>query len=350
MLLGIEIGGTKLQLAVAKRPGDEPITVERVEVDAPAGAKGILERIAWLAPRLVGRHAVTHVGCGFVGSVEASTGTVIKSHQIDGWDDFPLADWLEQTTERPAAVANDCNLSALAEARCGAGVGYRRVLYVTVGTGVGGGLVIDGELYAPDSRAVCEIGHLRPGLSSDRPELTVEAIASGWGIAAEAQDLISGESAAAVRLLRSRDSGDRTAGAESTTGPPNESVHDEFISDLLSRCGHTVEWLTAKMVGHAAREGNGLAQDVIERAVTALGWAIAQTVTITAADRVIVGGGVSLLGEVLFFTPLREAIDRYLFPPLMGTFDVVDAALGELVTVQGALCLADDLRRRQEAG
>jgi glucokinase len=206
MLLGIEIGGTKLQLAVAARPGADFIELRRETIDAACGATGILDRIASLAPELVQRHGVVGAGIGFGGPINAQTGVALKSHHVHGWDDFPLADWLTRQCQCPVRADNDCNVAALAEARYGAGAGRRRLLYVTVGTGVGGGLVVDGQLFGGDRPAICEIGHLRPSLQSDRPEMTVEAIASGWGIAAEAQDRVSGDVAATFKPATDADS------------------------------------------------------------------------------------------------------------------------------------------------
>ena len=113
------------------------------------------------------------------GPVDAEHGRVIKSHQIEGWDGYPLAEWVQATLNLPAAVANDCDAAAIAEARFGAGQGRHVVFYVTVGSGIGGGLVLDGQIYRGSGPAAAEIGHLRPGLHADRPDETVESIASG---------------------------------------------------------------------------------------------------------------------------------------------------------------------------
>src|SRR5262245_44021694 len=117
MFLGIEIGGTKLQLGVGAGQGSTLVALERLTVDAEAGAEAILEQIREAAPPLIARHGVTAVGFGFGGPVDMAEGRAIKSHQVAGWDDFPLARWCLQALSLPAYVGNDCDVAALAEAR-----------------------------------------------------------------------------------------------------------------------------------------------------------------------------------------------------------------------------------------
>lgn len=334
-LLGIEIGGTKLQLGVGQADGGVLTELQRREIDAAAGADAIRRSILEAAADLIDRHAPTALGIGFGGPVTA--GRTITSHQVDGWDDFPLADWAAKHLGLPTVVGNDCDVAALAEATWGAGAGSHIVLYVTVGTGVGGGLVIGGQLHGQGRPAAAEIGHLRPGLQAQRPEQTVESLASGWGIAAEAAARIRGDLARPVHGL-----GDPPADAAARRQQlqVSQQVQQEYADDLLGRCGGDLDQLTAVHVADAAGEGNQLAADSLQQAITTLGWAIAQAVTLTSAERIVVGGGVSLLGEARFFQPLRTEADRYVFPPLAGHYQIVPAQLGEQVVVHGAIALA----------
>ena len=118
------------------------------------------------------------------------------------------------------------------------------------------------------------------------------------------------------------------------------AARDPAILDLLGRCNGDLELLSAKKVGEAAIGGNQLAQQVLRRACQVLGWGIAQVVTLFAPEMIVVGGGVSLIGDKWFFEPLREEVSRYVFPPLADSFQIVPARLGELVVVHGALALA----------
>jgi glucokinase len=327
MLLAIEIGGTKLQLAVGQGGGSPLIESRRFDVVASDGASGILGQIEATAPDLLRRYAVTAIGIGFGGPVANSRGNmcagrVVKSHHVTGWDDFPLADWCRAKFALPTAVGNDCDVAALAEARFGAGQGRNPVFYVTVGTGIGGGLVVGGDIYRGHGNAAAEIGHLRYGLDASRPEQNLESLAAGWGIAQQAANRI----------------------AEAPLLGEAALLTDRAKRDLTARCGGDFTRLTARVVAEAARDGNPIAIDVLKQATTALGWGIAQVITLLSPEVVVVGGGVSLLGEELFFAPLRAAIATYAFPPLRGSFEILAARLGEEVVLHGALAIAASAR------
>lgn len=177
MILGVEIGGTKLQLGVGDARGGRRV-LRRVAVDRGGGRRKILAQLSAEIPALVAQHRVQCIGVGFGGPVNAD-GAVIRSHQVAGWSGFALREWFETQFARPTVVENDSNCAALAEATCGAGQGKRVVFYCNVGTGIGGGLVIDGKLYNGQGGAA-ELGHTR--LLIDGRWQTVEAVASGLAI------------------------------------------------------------------------------------------------------------------------------------------------------------------------
>jgi glucokinase len=342
MYLGIEIGGTKLQLGVGTGDGSVPAALERFDVRPDEGAPGILRHVEACGQYLADRYRVQGVGCGFGGPVEPGAGVVVKSHHVEGWTDFPLVSWLRERFGVPATLANDADTAALAEARFGAGQRANPVLYVTVGTGIGGGLVVDGRIYRGQGVGAMELGHLRPGLHADRPDQNLESIAAGWGIAAAAQARLTG--GAVVHRLGPLASRPRPNHPEEVRQRliEEEEVAEEHAADLLERCGGAVDRLSAKIVAQAAEEGNGIAQELMSDAASALGWALAQAVTLLAPEIIVVGGGVSLAGEPWFFGPLRRETARYVFPPLAESFRIVPARLGEEVVVHGALALARD--------
>jgi glucokinase len=311
MFLGIEIGGTKLQLAVGAGDGTPLAELRRAEVRPEDEAGGILRQIETIGRELVERHHPTAIGIGFGGPVDAGDGRTITSHQVEGWTDFALAALCRETFGLPAAISNDADAAGLAEALFGAGRGHRVVFYITVGSGIGGALVIDGRVYGGGSGIASEIGHLRPGLAADDPHTTVESYASGFGIAAAGQAWL------------------RTAAA-----------HDPAAIDLLSRFGGKIEQLSGRIVVDAAAAGNAAAQGIFAHALETLGWAIAQMITLMAPQIVVVGGGVPLAGEAMFFAPLRREVTRYVFPPLAKTYAIVPAAMGEEVVIHGALAVA----------
>lgn len=339
MFLGIEIGGTKLQLGVGAGDGSPFVAFDRHVVDPAGGAVGILSRIESATAALAQRYPIERVGIGFGGPVDSPAGRIIRSHQIEGWHDFPLAEWFERTFGLQAVLGNDCDSAGLAESRFGAGRGHRVVFYVTIGSGIGGGFIVDGEIYRGHGIAAAEIGHLRPGLHADRPDVTVESLASGWGIAAAAQSRVADPIYHPFSSLRERGAGARPDELRQRL-EDDEAVAEEFAADLLNRAGGKLDQVTGKLVAQAATDGNQIALDVLNHACQVLGWAIAQVITLLSPDVVVVGGGVSQIGEALLFAPLRAEVERYAFPPLLRSYEILPSQLGENVVVHGALALA----------
>jgi glucokinase len=291
MYLGIEIGGTKLQLGLG--PGDGSLAgLWREPVDAATGAEGIRRQITQVVPDLLDKAGsepvrVQGIGIGFGGPVDDATRTIIRSHQIAGWDNFPLADWLTDFLGWPAFLGNDADVAGLAEARFGAGKGLSPIFYITVGSGIGGGLIIDGDIYRGGGKGAAEIGHLRV----EGGQQTLEEVASGWGIERQA--------AAAFGEARN-------------------------VPEMV----------------HAVAAGDLRAAAILDRSLDALAEAICHVITIICPRRIIIGGGVSLIGEDFFFTPLRRHVAQHVFKPFADCYDIVPAVLGEEVVVHGALALA----------
>jgi len=307
MFLGIEIGGTKLQLGVGDAANNKLTTLQRADVCPANGARGICRQIQQIAAPLIAQYGIQAIGFGFGGPVDIHQGRVIKSHHVTGWDNFPLADWCRETFQLPAAVANDSDMAGLGEARFGAGRSAKVVFYTNVGSGIGGALVIQGRVYVGGAGIASELGHLRPGPQAETPQDIVELASSGWAIASAARN-------------------------------------DPALSaELQQKHNCTAERLNGKMVAEAASAGNASALAVFRRATQYYGWAIAQMITLLSPETIVIGGGVPLAGEALFFAPLRREIQRYVFPPLRNTYKIAPAELGEDVVVFGALALARSL-------
>lgn len=327
--LAIEIGGTKLQLAIGSEAGPPLLEIQRREIDPGAGATGILEQIELLAPPLLERHEVGAIGIGFGGPVDSATGVVTKSHQVQGWENFPLAAWCREKFSLPTVVRNDCDTAALAEATWGSGRDFQSVFYVTIGSGIGGGLVVDGKLQGDGTPAIAEIGHLRPGLLARLPEVTVEAIASGWGIASMAKKWISGDASNDLARL----------GLTSPKFAYEDASKIAADLEALKTIAGDPEKITCRHVAQLAGEGNLIAHHTLDLATQTLGWAIAQMITLTAPQCIILGGGVSLMPEPLFLNPVREQTAQYVFPPLADSYQIRPATLGEEVVLHGAVAL-----------
>ncbi len=337
MFLGIEIGGTKLQLGVGTGNGPPLVAMERRDVDRVKGAASIREQILEAGRSLLSRYPVQGIGYGFGGPVNSATGRVITSHQVAGWTDFPIVDWTREAFGLPVRLGNDCDVAALAEATYGAGRGAGTVFYITVGTGIGGGLVIDGKLQGAGRMAMAEIGHLRPGPLADDSHHTVESLAAGPGIEAAARALLTGEKQHPLIVEGAFHAVDVSIQWPEKT-PTDKAYAD--TEDLLSRCLGNVEQLTGKMVAQSAANGNLIALAALHQMHVALGWAIGQVVTLLSPHVVVIGGGVSLMGNELFFEPLRKQVRRFVFPPLADSVRIVPAELDEEVVVHGAVALA----------
>jgi glucokinase len=318
MFLGIEIGGTKLQLGLGE--GDGRIAaLWRGTVDPAAGGEGIRKQIEAAVPELLAKAGLDRgqlrgAGIGFGGPTDDATRTVIKSHQIAGWDGFPLADWVSDLVGVPAVLCNDADVAGLGEALFGAGKGLSPVFYITVGSGIGGGLIIDGQIYRGVGRGAAEIGHTVVNYFMDSSSVkmkrgSLESIASGWGIAERMREELGDE--------------------YGHWAPGQKSSLHEVPGDEL----------TAAHVAEAQRNRDVMAHFVLMEAIAGLAQAILQVIVLLCPRRVVIGGGVSLIGDQLF-VPLREMVAERVFRPFAGLTDIVPAALGEEVVVHGALALA----------
>jgi glucokinase len=310
MFLGIEIGGTKLQLGLG--PGDGTLVrLWRGGADRSHGAESIRLQIADVVAELLAQAGIDQsqvraVGVGFGGPVDDATRRTITSHQVKGWDNFPLADWLTERFGWPVALGNDADVAGLAEALFGAGKGVSPVFYMTIGSGIGGGLVIDGRIFRGCGRGAAEIGHLkiRHGDGYD----ILEHLASGWGIQDQARRYLA--------------------------------YGCGLDSPLRRLTGGDLSKLTVQMFRQAAEEGDPFARDRLKLAIGYLVEAICHVIALLCPRRFVIGGGVSLLGEELLFAPLRERVAEQVFKPFAGLTEIVPAALGEEVVVHGALALA----------
>lgn len=294
MFVGIEIGGTKLQLGLGEDDGKLE-GLWRGAIDGAAGPEGIRRQIVSALPQLLsqtslGKCHLRGIGIGFGGPVDDATHTIIKSHQIEGWDNFPLADWVSDMLGLPAVLGNDADVAGLAEALHGAGKGLSPIFYITVGSGIGGGLIIDGEIYRGCGRGAAEIGHLRILWNGAR--IPLEQVASGWALNRQAQSHF------------------------------NQGV------------------ATTESLASEAEAGDKDAQAILDDAISALAEAVNHMITLLCPRRIVIGGGVSLMGEKLFFDPLRQKVADGGFPPFRGLTDILPAALGEEVVVHGAVALA----------
>jgi len=297
--IGIEIGGTKLQLVAGNGEG-KILDRRRFTVERTLGASGIQRQIELALSELSCNSKPLAVGVGFGGPVDWKTGKICRSHHIEGWSGFELCEWLERITQAPVRVDNDANVAALGEARSGAGVGFNPVFYVTLGSGVGGGLTVDGKIYHGALPGESEIGHVR----LDRGGTTVESRCAGWAVDAK------------VRAV----------------------VKSERGSLLAKLCGDTATG-EAKSLGPALRQGDATAARLLRETAEDLAFGLSHIVHLFHPEIIIIGGGLSNLGE-----PLRSGVDVAVKGFIMEAFlpgpKIVLSKLGEDAVPMGTLCLA----------
>jgi len=350
--LGVEIGGTKLQIAVGRGEGEPFRAIWRGTIEASQRAARIQQQIVQGVDELLGRaridrRQIAGVAIGFGGPVDTRRGQIVTSHQVEGWNDFPLVKWFHVNFEWPAVLHNDADTAAYAEARFGAGKGFDPVLYVTVGSGIGGGLICSGKIFRGSGAGAMEIGHLRPGQLPRRVSLagaSVESIASGFGIEDRARRTIAAWEEAAVRVEGRFAQPEAVDIADTPDGhPPSGQIGRRFperFATLMKLVNGESDRITTRAIAQAAAQGDRLCRDLLSDATDTLGWALAQAITLINPARIVIGGGVSLIGQELFFDPLREACKVEVFQPFARVADIVPAALGEEVVVHGALALA----------
>lgn len=299
LYLGVEIGGTKTQVVLGN---DNAGIIDRQRFNvAPAeGARGIKAQIQQALSAFTARHRISGVGIGFGGPVDWRTGRIACSHHVEGWADFEIGAWMHDLARVPVLVDNDANVAALAEAHRGAGAGKSPVFYVTLGSGVGGGLILDGRIYHGALPGESEIGHVR----LDKAGTILESRCSGWAVDRRIRD-----------ELQSNPSSVLTALVGAQVG--GEARH---LSEALDR-------------------KDALAARILDQAAEDLAFGLSHVTHLFHPEIIVIGGGLSLLGE-----PLRSAVGRHLRRFIMDAFApgpaVQIASLGEDVVPIGALLLA----------
>ena len=297
--LGIEIGGSKLQMVTGTGDGCL-IDRQRLPVNRAAGGAGIREQIREVVQRLQPQFQWSAIGVGCGGPVDWKTGRIHCSHHVEGWNDFPLGDWLRELAGAPVFVDNDTNAAALGEAHLGAGTGFDPVFYTNSGSGVGGGLVAGGKLYHGASPGEAEFGHLR----LDRDGTTVEERCSGWAVNEKVRAATEREPGSALSLLASQ-AKDREA---------------EAIAPALAA-------------------GCPLARRILDQTAGDLAFALSHVVHLFHPEVILLGGGLALIGE-----PWRAAVANALPGFIMKAFApgprVLLAGLGEEAVPRGALLIA----------
>ena len=308
--VGVDVGGTKVLGGVVDELGNVVKTSRR---DTPhEGGAALTATISDVARELAAEFEVARVGVSAAGFVSSDRKTMLATPNIAGWNGVQLDAELTALINLPVVLENDANAAAWGEKSFGAGVGKENMLMVTVGTGIGGGIIVNGQLLRGAFGIAAEIGHLR---------VLPEGHLCGCGARGCFEQYASGN--ALLRHAR-----------EAIAASP------DLARNLLARGDGTLEGLTGHAITDAAREGDQVALAAFNTTAQWLGAGIASLSVILDPEAVVIGGGVVDAGEILL-APTRAAMERYM--PFAGKHpypEIIAATLGNEAGLVGAADLA----------
>ena len=312
VVLGVDIGGTKAEAGLVNASGEILLTARRrmmVQKTAEDGLRAVTEAIEAVLSNRRAR-AVHAIGISVPGWVDSQRGVLLSATNLPCWRNYPLAEKIQQRYKLPTRLANDANVAALAEAVWGAGVGYKNVFYVSLGTGIGTGLVLQDRLYYGRTGAAGEGGHMT--IDVNGPECAcgkrgcIEMYASGTAIGARARQLV---------------------------------VHNSHTR-ILELAEGKAAGVTSEIVGKAALDGDALANEILREAADYLAIWLGNIIDLLEPEVIVIGGG---LGELMgsFFNYIRSRLDTCSVTPGHQQIPILSALYGTESSLVGsaALCL-----------
>jgi glucokinase len=308
LTIGVDIGGTKIAAGVVDEEGT---ILETHKVPTPSTPQGIIEAICSAVAGAGEGHEIEAVGIGAAGYVDDKRATVLFAPNID-WRHEPLKDKVEQRVGLPVVVENDANAAAWGEYRFGAGQGHEDVICITLGTGLGGGIIIGNKLRRGRFGVAAEFGHIR---------VVPDGLLCGCGSQGCWEQYASGR--ALVRY-----------------GKQRANATPESAEILLSLGDGTVDGIEGKHISEAARQGDPVAVDSYRELARWVGAGLADLASLFDPSAFIVGGGLSDEGE-LVLDPIRKSFRRWLIGGRWRPHaQVVAAQLGGRAGLVGAADLA----------
>ena len=322
LILGVDLGGTKILTAVTN-PQGKILSRDHSITPAPKGHEAVIHSILESAHRVLGQADVAisdiiAVGVGAPGLINPETGILFTSPNLPGWRDIPLRDTIQEKLGKKTFLINDANAAALGEFYFGAARGTRNFIYITISTGIGGGIVIDGKIYSGAIGAAGEVGHMT--IDDDGPICNCgnrgcwETLASGTALAREARHRIEG--------------GMRTS--------------------ILEYAEGDMEKVTALVIQDAAEKGDSLAKELIGRTGYYLGVGLANLINIFNPELIVIGGGLSNIGNMLLDPAFKVAGERA-YEQAFQAVRFACAGLGRNSGVLGAAAFALQEMKRQSS-
>ncbi len=309
-ILGIDLGGSKIAAVIATTQG-EILGWGLSPTPALAGPDAVIERICATINELLSTKELeptqfSGIGIAAAGIVNSANGKVIFSPNLPGWHDVPLIDAVEQRFGIPACLGNDANLAALGEWRFGVRKKVANLIHITVGTGIGGGIIADGKLYTGACGAAGEVGHMTIDVNGPRCNCGKigcwETLASGTALTREATKRITeGESSSIIELV-----------------------------------GGDTSKIDARIVGLAAKQGDTLARELVSRLGYYLGVGLANLVNIFNPELISIGGGMAKIGDLLL-QPAIKVVKESAFSASANAVEIRPAILGDDSGTLGAV-------------
>lgn len=308
--IGIDVGGTNVKIALVDNKG-KIIYSNSIPTRAEMGYEYTINNMKEAITELIKETKsdpknIESIGFGFPGQIDYQKGIVRLAPNIPGWVNVPIAEIMEKEFGIPTRVDNDVRCAALGELNYGAGQGCDNLICITVGTGIGSGLVINGKLVRGASNAAGEIGHIKLDMNGgplcgcgDRGCL--EAFASGPSIVALAEEYIEGGKSTKYRELANPD-------------------------------------ITPYIVSEAAKQGDPVAKRIFTIVGEYIGIGLASVVNLLNPEKIIIGGGVAAAGDLLL-TPIKESLIKRAMPIAGSAVEIVPAQLGNSAGVIGASLL-----------
>jgi glucokinase len=313
-IVGVDLGGTNIAAGAMPTDGTREIAMRMGQTRAEEGSAAVVERIVRMIEDVIEqtraetgaeRSDFLGVGIGSPGPLDRAKGVIIVTPNL-GWKNFPLRDEVASRVNLPASLDNDANCATLGEWWCGAAKGGRNVVGMTIGTGIGGGLILDGKLYHGSSDAAGEIGHTTIDSTGRRCKCgnygCLEAYASGPAIAQRACELVKVD-------------GDST---------------------LVGMVGGDLSRITAQTVFEASKRGDPVAVEVVRDTAHFLGVGISNLINVFNPDIVVIAGGVTQAGDQLF-DPMRAEVRRRAFKSAVEACRIVPGSLPLSAGVVGAV-------------
>jgi glucokinase len=313
-IVGIDLGGTNIAGGAMPTDGTREIAMRMTSTKAEEGAEAVIERIGQMVEEVIAQTMVETgaersdflgVGIGAPGPLDRERGIVIVTPNL-GWRDFPLRDRISARVDLPASLDNDANCATLGEWWCGAAKGGRNVIGMTIGTGIGGGLILEGKLYHGASDIAGEIGHTTIDANGRRCKCgnygCLEAYASGPAIAVRAREQLEVD---------------------------GDSLLHRLVDGDVSR-------ITAQTVFEASKREDPVALEVVRDTAHFLGVGVSNLINIFNPDTLVIAGGVTQAGDLLF-DPLRAEVRRRAFKAGVDACKIVPGALPLSAGVVGAI-------------